>query len=114
MDEAVVHMPSLSVHEQRDVQLADPAIARLRNLLDDPPTSPRALRGETREVLTMMHDAQSSTSSKTCCIRNKLSPSSKYAGWSCPGGALRPGSRGVPSSDKIFLAQDGGGHPGIL
>ena len=57
VDEAVVHMPSLSVQEQRDAQLADPAIARLRNLLDDAPMSPRALIGETREVLTKMHDA---------------------------------------------------------
>ena len=57
VDEAVVHMPSLSVQEQRYAQLAGPAIARLRNLLEDPPTSPRTLRGETREVLTMLHDA---------------------------------------------------------
>ena len=68
LDEAVVNMPSLSVQEQRDAQLADPAIARLRTLLDDPPMSLRDLRGEPREVLTMMHDASKFHFQRRCVV----------------------------------------------
>ena len=53
----VSRMPSLTVAEQRDAQLSDPNIARVRQLLESAPMSQRELRAESREVAAMMRVA---------------------------------------------------------
>ena len=53
----VSRMPSLTVAEQRDAQLSDPNIARVRQLLESTPMSQRELRAESREVAAMMRVA---------------------------------------------------------
>ena len=50
-------MPSLTVAEQRDAQLSDPNIARVRELLESAPLSQRELKTESREVAAMMRVA---------------------------------------------------------
>ena len=55
VDANVRSMPALSTDEQRDAQLADPAIARLRKLVDEHTLSSVGLRKrETKEVVAMM------------------------------------------------------------
>ena len=55
VDENVRSMPTLSTDEQRDAQLADPAIARLRKLVNEHTLSSVGLRKrETKEVVAMM------------------------------------------------------------
>ena len=53
----VSRMPSLTVAEQRDAQLSDPNIARVRQLLESAPMSQRELRAESRVVAAMMRVA---------------------------------------------------------
>ena len=53
----VSRMPSLTVAEQRDAQLSDPNIARVRELLESAPMSQRELKTESREVAAMMRVA---------------------------------------------------------
>ena len=50
-------MPSLTAAEQRDAQLSDPNIARVRQLLESAPMSQRELKAESREVAAMMRVA---------------------------------------------------------
>ena len=50
-------MPSLSAKEQREAQLADPIIARVRSLLETRPLNQEALKTERQEVATMMRRA---------------------------------------------------------
>ena len=50
-------MPSLTVAEQRDAQLSDPNIARVRQLLESAPMYQRELKAESREVAAMMRVA---------------------------------------------------------
>ena len=50
-------MPPLSEKEQREAQLADPIIARVRSLLETRPLNQPALKTERQEVATMMRNA---------------------------------------------------------
>ena len=50
-------MPSLTVAEQRDAQLSDPNIARVRELLESAPMYQRELKTEYREVAAVMRVA---------------------------------------------------------
>ena len=68
VDENVRSMPTLSTDEQRDAQLADPAIARLRKLVDEHTLSSVGLRKrETKEVVAMMRGGLNIVSARGSC-----------------------------------------------
>ena len=78
-----LRMPSLTVAEQRDAQLSDPNIARVRELLESAPMSRRELNTESCEVVAMMRVASTLLFVVAYCKRTQYYPAAAFGGWWC-------------------------------
>ena len=76
-------MSSLAVAEQRDTQLSDPDIARVREMLESAPVSQRELKTELREWAAMMRVASSLHFCRGICTRTLYYPAAAFGGWWC-------------------------------
>ena len=74
-------MPSLTVAEQRDPQLSDPNIARVRELLESAPMSRRELNTESCEVVAMMRVGSTLLFVVAYCTRTLYYPAPAFSGW---------------------------------